>query len=76
MINQKLENNLTAISDFKQLLLQSKHEIDEVESGKFTKQEAEQKKLFFQTVLKQIKTILLGFEDAKQSIKLVSNKNS
>lgn len=27
MINQKLENNLTAINDFKQLLVQSRDEI-------------------------------------------------
>ena len=34
MINQKLDNNLTAIADFKQLLLLSKQEIDEVQKAK------------------------------------------
>ena len=31
MINQKLENNLTAINDFKQLLLQSKSEVNKAQ---------------------------------------------
>ena len=35
MISQKLDNNLQAIADFKQLLIQSKSEIDAVQkSGK------------------------------------------
>ena len=32
MINQKLDNNLTAVADFKQLLLQSKTEIDKAQA--------------------------------------------
>jgi len=32
MINQKLENNLTAVGDFKQLLLESKAEIDQAQA--------------------------------------------
>ena len=35
-----------------------------------------QQNLFYATVLKQISTILTGFDEAKQSIKSVGKKNS
>ena len=76
MISQKLDNNLQAIADFKQLLIQSKSEIDAVQkSGKKDSSIATQN-FYFQTVLKKIETIMLGFEQAKQSIKEVTSKNS
>ena len=47
-----------------------------MQKGKKSDPSIEPKKLFFGTVLEQIQVILSGFDDAKQSIKLVSSKNS
>ena len=47
-----------------------------MQKGKKSDPLIEPKKLFFSTVLEQVKVILSGFDDAKQSIKLVSSKNS
>ena len=59
---------MTAIADFKQLLIESKAEID-AEKGETTSPQ------FAATVLAQITTILTEFEEAKQSIKVVGKKN-
>jgi len=62
---------LTAIADFKQLLLQSKQEIDEMQKTRKGEASIQEKLCFFKSVLKQIADILAGFEEAKKSIKMV-----
>ncbi len=52
MINQKLDNNLTAIVDFKQLLLQSKQEIELIQKEGKKDPKVIQQGFYFQTVLK------------------------
>ena len=62
---------MTAILDFKQLLLKSKEEIlDQQKRGKKERAIAKQA-FYFDSVLKQIEQILGGFEEARESIKLV-----
>lgn len=76
MINQKLDNNLTAINDFKQLLLQSREEILAKQKGGKKDPQIVKMASFFGTVLKKVEMVLGGFDEAKHSIKLVGTKNS
>ena len=76
MINQKLENNLTAINDFKQLLIQSRDEIYVKQKDGKKDPNIQKMDFYFQTVLKKVEVILAGFDEAKHSIKLVGSKNS
>ena len=76
LINQKLENNLTAINDFKQLLLQSKSEVNKTQKEGETDTAVKDQESYFEIVLAKVATILSGFDEAKQSIKLVGSKNT
>ena len=77
LISQKMENNLASIDDFGHLLIESRKEIQvkqkENKGSKDTVELLTSQQL--KEVIDKIEQIQHGFEDAKGSIKSVSQKN-
>ena len=67
---------MTAINDFKQLLVQSKQEIVSTQKAGKKAPAVTKMAAHFETVLAKVDLTMAGFDEARQSIKLVNTKNS
>ena len=63
-----MENNLNAINDFKQLLLETRQEINQDKNSSSRQVQL----LQYGIVLPQIEAVIKGFDAAKHSIKSLS----